>query len=107
MSTGNAIADMLAKREAMKQRLREGLENRQVLVPNNQVLVPNNQVLVPNNPQVMTPLSKKAGWGWAFLIVGGGIFIFWGIPLMQGKGKLQPGMSKTPGYVPTRSSPGE
>lgn len=51
--------------------------------------------------------QKKAGWGWAFLIIGGGIFVFWGIPLLQGKGGFKPGMSKPPGYTPTRASPGE
>ena len=63
-------------------------------------------VAAPTSMQAMVPPQKKAGWGWAFLILGSGIFVFWGIPLIQGKGKLNPGMSKTPGYAPTRNSPG-
>jgi hypothetical protein len=71
---------------------------------------------IPNLPSVSTQQAmlqdaypeEKAGWGWAFLIVGGGIFIFWGLPLLQGKGAYNPGMSKPPpGYKPTRKSPGE
>ncbi len=59
------------------------------------------------NIQAMAQTSKKAGWGWAFLLVGTGVFVFWGIPLLQGKGAYKPGMSKPPpGYTPTRNSPG-
>lgn len=66
------------------------------------IAAPPGSVAAIANPQ------KKAGWGWAFLLVGGGIFVFWGIPLLQGKGAYKPGMSKPPpGYTPTRNSPGE
>ena len=67
-----------------------------------------SQVAIQSQSQTpQTPPQKKAGWGWAFLIVGGGIFVFWGIPLIQGKGGFKPGITKPPGYVPTRNSPEE
>ena len=64
---------------------------------------------IPAAPQDLRSYSsqKKSGWGLAFLIVGSGLFIFYGIPLLQGKGAYKPGMTRPPGYVPTRKSPGE
>ena len=91
------------------QRLKEKRESEEIL----QRRIPQPS---PNQVPAMTPPSAvvkqivapagKAGWGWIFLIVGGGLFVFWGIPLLQNKGGFKPGISKPPGYVPTRLSPG-
>jgi hypothetical protein len=41
-----------------------------------------------NNPQ------KKASTFWTITILGGILFVFYGLPLIQGKGVPKPGMSK-------------
>jgi hypothetical protein len=103
MSYADEIRALLAKKEAMKQRIRNELQARQSGVSPGQVPI----TAPPGSAAAMTVPQKKAGWGWAFLIVGGGLFVFWGIPLFQGKGAYKPGMSKPPGYAPTRNSPEE
>lgn len=113
MSNVNEVIALLNKREAMKKRIKEELNIRQYgyYGPPSAGYTPSTQVPITTPPTVIAQQAqalaqKKAGWGWAFLIVGGGILVFWGIPLLQNKGVAQPGMSKPQGYIPTRSSPG-
>ena len=105
MSLKSDIRDLIAKKEAMKVRIREELAARNN--PQAQATQSPSLYTPPNVQPPLPPPQKKAGWGWALLIVGGGIAVFWGIPLLQGKGAFKPGMSKPQGYVPTRSSPSE
>ena len=86
------------QRQKERKEAEEILKRRITTQPSSQVQTGNTQVVQPKP-------KEKSGIGLALLIVGGGIFVFWGIPLLQGKGSVKPGMSKPPGYVPTRTSP--